>query len=293
MRTTAASEPGTPGRANEDWHHAGPDLVVVLDGATARTDTGCVHGVAWYAARLGEAVVRHAYGGPLPDALAAAIKDVTALHPSCDLGNAATPGAAVAVLRHDGPDLDYLVLGDVAVVLDTVSGLQTIVDDRVSATAKASRDEADRWPIGSAEKAKALLEMKSGELAARNREGGFWTASTDPTAADHALTGHLPAAQVTRAAVATDGATRAVTFGLVNDWAELLNALAETGPATVITQVRDAERADPDGRRWPRNKASDDATAVYAGFHLDHPPGRPTGTGPSRPSGRGQWCQPR
>jgi hypothetical protein len=163
-----------------------------------------------------------------------------------------------------GVNLDYLVLGDVAVVLDTASGLHVIVDERVTATAKAARDEADRWPIGSPEKAEALLAMKSGELAARNREGGFWTAAADPAAADHSLTGRLPIGRVTRAAVATDGATRAVTFGLVAGWAEFLNVLEETGPANVIAQVRDLERADPTGLRRPRNKASDDATAVYA-----------------------------
>ena len=28
------------------------NLIVVLDGATARTDTRCVHGIAWYAVKL-------------------------------------------------------------------------------------------------------------------------------------------------------------------------------------------------------------------------------------------------
>src|SRR6266508_3621539 len=33
----------------------------------------------------------------------------------------------------------------------------------------------------------------------------------------------------------------------------------------VINQVRSAETSDPAGRRWPRNKRSDDATAAYIG----------------------------
>ncbi len=47
--------PGDPGTPNEDWVAVTSDLVVVLDGATVRTETGCVHGAAWYTGELGAA----------------------------------------------------------------------------------------------------------------------------------------------------------------------------------------------------------------------------------------------
>lgn len=47
MRVATATDPGHPLRPNEAWVAAAQGLIVVLDGATARTDTGCVHGVAW------------------------------------------------------------------------------------------------------------------------------------------------------------------------------------------------------------------------------------------------------
>ena len=46
MQVTIAAEPGSLSRANEDSTAAGPDIFVLLDGATARTDTGCIHGVS-------------------------------------------------------------------------------------------------------------------------------------------------------------------------------------------------------------------------------------------------------
>jgi hypothetical protein len=64
-------------------------------------------------------------------------------------------------------------------------------------------------------------------------------------------------------AVLTDGATRAVDPFGIYDWPNLLDELETTGPAHLIAAVRDAETADPAGQRWPRNKASDDATVVY------------------------------
>lgn len=39
----------------------------------------------------------------------------------------------------------------------------------------------------------------------------------------------------------------------------------ERGPA-LIAQVRETERTDPGGRRWPRGKRHDDATVAFGEF---------------------------
>jgi hypothetical protein len=46
LQATASSEPGSPGKPNEDGLAIGDGTVAVLDGATARTETGCIDGVA-------------------------------------------------------------------------------------------------------------------------------------------------------------------------------------------------------------------------------------------------------
>lgn len=264
MRVVAASEPGSPGRANEDWAFTTPNVIAVMDGATARTDTGCKHGVAWFSNQLGAAVVRRASDPDesLTDALAGAIADVAALHPGCDLTHPGTPSAAAAVVRVAGDTIEYLVLGDVTVVAEVGGGVQSVSDDRVSQTAAAERAEADRYPIGSPEKQAAMLRMKHVELAAKNRDAGYWVAETNPEAAQHALTGEFNLASVTRLAVLTDGAARALTFGLLTA-TDVLDLLDTSGPARLIDQVRATEQQDPTGVRWARNKQSDDATAVY------------------------------
>ncbi len=60
MRVVLASEPGTPGWPNEDFAAVAPGAAVLLDGCTTfppGTETGCVHGVAWYARTLGGALL--------------------------------------------------------------------------------------------------------------------------------------------------------------------------------------------------------------------------------------------
>lgn len=263
MELFSAIERGNAEKDNEDWVHVSQGLVLVLDGATARTDTGCAHGVAWFVDQLGKAIVERTGQLSVAAAVAASISYVAGLHPECDLAHPGTPSAAVGALRMAGDWVEHFVLGDVSVVLDVGDQVRVITDDRVSLTASAERAEADRFPIGSSAKQDAMLRMKRQELAARNRPGGYWVAETNPAAVEHALTGQTRLDQLRRFAVLSDGAARAVaTFGLY-DWANALDLMQVAGATELIRQVRAAEQSDTDGTRWPRNKRSDDATAVF------------------------------
>jgi hypothetical protein len=268
----AATAPGDTSHASEDWHHADDHIVVVLDGATARTDIGCHHGVAWYVEQLGSAIVTGAKQTPEPltEILADAISSTARLHPDCDLMHPGTPSAGVAVLRHIGDSVDWLVLGDVTVVIDATDGLVVVEDPRVRLTAPGARAEADLWSIGSPRKLRALREMKHLELAARNQPDGYWIAAADPAAARHALAGAIPAKTARRAVVMSDGVERLVTVFAAFTWHQLLSAAQTTGPGALIDNVRHLEQQDPLGWNHPRNKRSDDATAVFIDFrHAD------------------------
>jgi hypothetical protein len=108
MRMSAASIAGSANKPNEDWFCASSGLIVVLDGLTARTDTGCNHGVQWYVNRLGSALQKSASDNRmrLPLALKAAIESTASRHPECDLSHPGTPAAAVAIARLRADRLD-------------------------------------------------------------------------------------------------------------------------------------------------------------------------------------------
>lgn len=257
-----------PSGLNEDWMACSSDLVVVLDGATVRTETGCSHGPAWYARKLGAAIIGHAAARSrsLSDVLADAIQDVAVLHVgTCDLADPAAPSAAAAIVRVEGDTIRYLLLGDVTIVADLGSEVVAISDDRVSQTARHERQEADRFPIGTPEKNAAMLRMKEAELAAKNLPGGYWIAGSDPRAVEHAITGEWATKDVKRLAVLTDGAARFVNMFRVGvPWRAVLEILQHNGPERLIEDIRLLEHGDQAGRRYPRNKMSDDATVVYA-----------------------------
>jgi hypothetical protein len=239
MQLTYASEPA-PGAVNEDVIVAGPSFVAVLDGATAApgVDSGCRHDVAWYARHLSGQLALRLYrsAAALPELLAESIAAVMAEHAdTCDLSNPDSPSATAAILRRCGTGFEYLVLADSPILLDDGS-LHVIVDDRL-----------DR-----------LLDYSiAGVSRSRNADGGFWVASTDPAAADHAVTGTVDS--VRRAAVMSDGAARLVERFDELSWPELLDALQSQGPREVISRTRKAEEVAP----ARRGKRFDDATAAF------------------------------
>jgi Protein phosphatase 2C len=268
MQVTLASRRSPDATSNEDFIAATASVVVVVDGASvpAGLGAGCGHGTAWFARRLGTQLLAllstQADRSPA-DSLAQAITDVAALHDdTCDLSDPGSPSATVAVLREQPDAIEYLVLGDTTVLLEEPAGIRAVTDDRLEQVATVQHDAMHQHATGSADHARSFAELVTEQRRHRNHPDGFWVASTDPAAAQHALTDTVARDGLQRAAVLSDGATRLVDrFGLV-DWPSFLTILAEQGPEAIIAQVRAAEHSDPDGQRWPRGKRHDDASAA-------------------------------
>jgi Protein phosphatase 2C len=228
MRVMLATDPGTPGWPNEDFAAIAPGAAVLLDGATTPrgVNTGCVHGVAWYARTLGTTLLAAITAEPhipLSQALADAIGAVRARHEhTCDLACPATPAATVTAVRATPDGIGYLALSDSTIAADPGDDSTPVII-------------TDAHPA----------------------------ASTTPDAALRASTGILPRAGLRGIALLSDGATRITDrYGLLT-WPVLLNVVRDQGPAELIRQVRAAEDSDPDCARWPRGKPRDDATIVH------------------------------
>lgn len=223
-----ATDAGSAGWPNEDFACFVPGAAVLLDGCTTTprdADTGCLHGVAWYARTLGTDLLAGITAEPrvsMAKALAAAIEQVRDRHKgTCDLTVRTTPAATVTAVRA-GPDgIEYLALSDSSVVADFGDGQVLVITDDHRA------------------------------------------AKTDPDAAGQAAAGIVPLDGLRGVALLSDGATRLTDTYHLMDWPGLIRALREEGPAALIAQVREAEDADPAALRWPRYKARDDATALY------------------------------
>lgn len=267
-----ATDPAKPDRPNEDFAALGTNAAVLLDGAGTPpgSESGCVHGVAWYARTLGGLLLGAlGSGDTLAGALATSIEHVNRLHAdTCDLQHSDTPSSTVVALRWDATGCEYLVLADSVLVLDRPgTDPEVVTDSREAVIGAELRKPMDALPTGTPEHAQALRDYVAALAEHRNRPGGFWVANTDPAAADEVITGRARLDEVNALALLSDGATRlADRFGLTT-WRATLATLVDEGPAALIDQVREAEDSDPEGQRWPRGKNHDDATVVYG--HTD------------------------
>ncbi|SFR29990.1 Protein phosphatase 2C [Lentzea waywayandensis] len=137
MRTQMATEAGRTTAPSEDRALVGPNLLAVLDGVTAKPETGCEHGVGWFADQLSAEILRFAHLEPAV-ALKEAIAQAAELHSgTCDLDHPDSPSVAIAMVQTKGDVLRYLVLGDATVVVDTKNELLVVSDTQTKRTAGA------------------------------------------------------------------------------------------------------------------------------------------------------------
>ncbi|MEU4720718.1 protein phosphatase 2C domain-containing protein [Nonomuraea dietziae] len=272
MRVALATQPA-PGRPNEDFAGATPGAAVLLDGVGTPTgsDSGCAHGVPWYAQALGSTLLAgmNQSEGSLTEVLADGIKAVASMHDfACDLSHPGSPSATVVMLRRTAHAVDWLVLADSVLVLDVIGAAEPMVicDDREAQVGERYRKAMDALAADTVEHVAAHRAYVETLRDHRNRDGGFWVAAVDPLAADQALTGTVPAENVRAAALLSDGASRLVDRFELITWRQALDLLDESGPDELIRRVREAEAGDLDGARWPRGKTFDDATAIYWTF---------------------------
>ncbi|MBP2325828.1 hypothetical protein JOF56_006213 [Kibdelosporangium banguiense] len=257
MRVTFASDGGS-GESNEDIAAAADGVVVVLDGVSKwyTDESGCSHGTVWYVRRLSERILHHAAGRlSLSEAVGAAIGDVARSHAdTCDLTHPWSPAATVAVLRETESAVDYLILADCVIVVETNLGVTALTDSRL-----AELLDVLRHPDASEE---MKQHLRDGLHRLRNHPDGYWVASADPAAAANAITGSIARGAIRRAALLTDGASCLVDDYAQATWPRLL----ELGPDGLIDEVRRCEKDDPDRVRWRRSKVHDDATAAFCEF---------------------------
>jgi hypothetical protein len=262
------SFPGGPGADySEDLLGMGGSLAWVIDGASPVTKTRVTtdenSDAYWLAHRLDEALKALALETGL--SLAQIVSQAIALTAERARREWVAqpdvpPSAALGVIRSDGLSTEYLVLADISVIFKTAAEVHEITDRRVAECNKTAR-RTMKALLGEgkdfAEARRETIPLLAEARSAMNREGGYWVASLDEGAVEHALQGHVDGVQ--EVVLASDGFMRIVrTFGLIG--VDDLFA-PDCSLRDLAEQVRAAERDDPETRRFARWSVSDDLCA--------------------------------
>jgi hypothetical protein len=268
------SLPGDPAKPNEDAYAAEAMAAVVLDGATplneplmpGRSDA------AWIASFGARRLMAHLKEGAGPraalrQALADAERSYAGLRRRTPAERCERPFASMILAVPQEGLLDLLWYGDCAALVLHVDGdcafYGTALDKRAAENNEAARfmKETGLAPV----EALRREEYRPLFRAARNRTnmpGGTWLFGTEAAASEHVARARAVVLPGTLVLLSTDGFLALAGGYGAYELAGLVKAAAQKGLQTLGAELRAVEADDPEARRFPRFKSSDDATAV-------------------------------
>lgn len=270
----ALSLPGNPQKPNEDSYGVTTQAACVLDGATGLGELlmpgkSDAQWIANFAARRFCAYAEAGQGG-IRDWLRLAAEDAersfVALRRRAPRENYEIPCASAVMIELDGHLLHILWFGDCALMLRGPEGGFTFVGDTMSKreSERARVEKASRTLTHRPANALVRDEFLPALRASRNlvNTGDDWLFAPDPACAGHAKSANFEIAGGALLLLASDG-----FLALASDYQryspdELLFAVQQHGLQQIAEELRAIEMADPAGKKYPRFKTSDDATAL-------------------------------
>ncbi len=270
------SLPGDPAKQNEDAFAAEPAALAVLDGATpvAEPLLPGKSDAAWLSQFGSRRLLSHLKAGDAPraalrHALADAEHSFRGLRKRSPRQRYELPFASMIFAVPNESGFEALWYGDCsALVLRPEAGVEAVgvAFDRRSAEAGEAlryREKTGLPSVGALDRTEALAMFQAGR-AKYNTAGGAWLFGVEPAASEHVACSRIAAPAGTLVLLCTDG-----FLALASDYAchnvdSLMAAAAGKGLAALGAELREIEEDDAEGRKFPRFKKSDDATAVLA-----------------------------
>ena len=179
------------------------------------------------------------------------------------------PSAATGLIKINSDKLNMAFLGDIKCILGRGQNCITYGSSPLEALERNMLEELAglqrRFPDATAEEIRnALNPILRQNRSLMNTENGYWVMSDDTRAAEHAYCATDSIEPGDQILLMSDGFYRLIdTFNLYSPHNLMARATAPNGLSFLYNELRIVENSDPDGRRYPRVKKSDDATAIF------------------------------
>jgi hypothetical protein len=267
------SIPGNPEKPNDDAFAHIEKAAVVMDGATGLGDQ-LMPGksdAAWLAAFGARRLMAYARDGATPnEAVTAALFDAQtsfeALRKRPPADTWETPFSSMMFVAEDAQGVEALWFGDCAALVKRADAPVEIVGDALEKRQAEARrvarlsEKHGLSPAAGVNRPEYLEALRK----ARNfvNTGDHWAFGPDVRAADHVSGTRIDAPNGTVLLLCSDGFLALASDYGAYDADALVAAAQSKGLKVLCEELRAIERGDAEGRKFPRFKTSDDATAL-------------------------------
>ncbi|MGV8938857.1 MAG: hypothetical protein ACOH2J_17195 [Allorhizobium sp.] len=273
------TDPGKPGRANEDRFGYNDDSAFVLDGATGLGERQFMAGfgsdAAWIAEfaalRLAQRLAPTTDPTTLVRVISTEALDAFVAEAG-DQPRYAWPLCSLSALRTTPAGFEYFGLGDSCLYLLHDDGRSEFIIPIPGAYEweqhMAAQHIARLGSIGASGVATddptTLEQLRRGRARQNTPDGITWTFGIVPEAADHLYRQDVIVfGKGATGILCSDGLADLVALYHAYDAGSLVEAARTSGLVSLIAELRRFEREiDPDGVKYPRFKQSDDTTAI-------------------------------
>lgn len=271
----ALSIPGSPERENDDAMGSTSSIAFVLDGVTSLVEQPLMSGrsdAAWVAHLARDLLLHHqpGAGGDIKGLVRSVAAEIASQFEAKRLRPPAAryelPWTTLSMIGVEPGRINIAFVGDSRVLIeaddDSVHNFGTTPSGGAFETKLAQKMISAGKGIGlDAQRATVQEELRRARNIVNTPEG-YWLLGADTAVADHLNHASLELRGPATVLLATDG-----FYALVEDYhrygdRELIATAQVVGLKTLARELRHLEDADPDGKRHPRMKKSDDATAV-------------------------------
>lgn len=268
------SIPADPAKANEDAFAADEQAAIVFDGATGLGEN-LLPGpsdAAWIAQFGARRLMAHLRDGDEPKealrhALADAEKSFAGLRKRPPKEVYEIPFASMMFVSADDDGFTALWFGDcAALVLRPDCALEVVGEAFDKRAAEAQRvkmlaEAKGLAPAAGLTRAEILPHIRAGRNKV-NTDAGGWLFAPDVCAADHVACKHVEAPSGSVVLLCSDGFLALASDYGAYDGPGLIAAAQEKSLQALSLELRALEESDAEGRKFPRLKKSDDATAI-------------------------------
>lgn len=260
----AFSERGD-GMDNEDIYGYRDNVFWVIDGATDLFHLNlfdCDDDVAYYVRCLSKTIFNNI--SAIESLKSIVIKAINDANNICNINVSETeaykfPSFAIVVARINESKLEYFVLGDCTLLLNTNNGIVEITDKRLLEFSKRNRAGIERLLSSDAFDHVTEIEIYRETRFLMNKKNGYWIGSVDLCGIDHAIEGVLKIDEDTKIIGCTDGFMEAFNlFDIANIDKNIFDAFALE---KISKELRKRQNEDQE-RNKARVRTKDDLTYI-------------------------------